>query len=235
MKKHSIGVWAFALTSVAALVSANAADLAVKAPVYKAPPIPVFSWTGFYIGAQGGGAWGDSVQSYNAGTTARYNTSGGEAGGTIGYNWEFSPHFVLGIEADYSWAHVTGTGASSANYNCGTICSTTLDSLGTVRGRVGYAFYNNILLYGTGGWAYSRVNSNLNGFTAGNDRSGWTAGAGIEYAFDPHWSVKAEYLRVNFDSAVWTNASGGGIGCAGISCSTDSKFNVVRAGVNYRF
>jgi outer membrane immunogenic protein len=190
--------------------------------------------TGFYIGAQGGGAWGDSVQSFNAGTTNRYNISGGVAGGTVGYNWEFSPHFVPGIEADYAWAHITGTGASSATYSCGTICATTLDSLGTVRGRLGYAF-DHVLLYGTGGWAYSRINSNLDGFTAANDRSGWTAGAGIEYAFAPHWSLKAEYLRVSFDSAVWTNATAPGIACTGIACSTDAKFNVVRAGVNYRF
>jgi outer membrane immunogenic protein len=236
MKMRSIGVLAFALTGIAALASANAADLAVKAPVYKAPPVPVFSWTGFYIGVQGGGAWGDSVQSFTSGTTDRYNISGGEAGGTLGYNWEFMPHVVLGIEADYSWAHISGTGASSATYNCGTICATTVDSFGTVRGRLGYAFDNHVLLYGTGGWAFGRINSNLNGFTAANDRSGWAAGAGIEYAFDPHWSVKAEYLRANFDSAVWTNASVPGvIGCAGISCSTDAKFNVVRAGVNYKF
>ncbi len=239
MKRNCIGVLAFVMTGVAALASANAADLAVKAPAYKAPPAePVFSWTGFYIGAQGGGAWGDSVQSLNTGlisaATARYNISGGEAGGTVGYNWQFSPHVVLGIEADYSWAHITGTGASLAPYSCGAICATTVDSLGTVRGRLGYAF-DNVLLYGTGGWAFSRISSNLNGFTAANDRSGWTAGAGIEYAFNPHWSVKAEYLRVNFDSFVWTNASNPLITCTGINCSTDAKFNVIRAGVNYRF
>jgi outer membrane immunogenic protein len=235
MKRHSIGVLAFALTSVAAIASANAADLAVKAPVYKAPPVPFFSWTGFYIGAQGGGAWGDSVQTFNAGSTGRYDISGGEVGGTVGYNWQFSPHLVVGIEGDYGWAHISGTGATSTTYNCGTICATTLDSLGTVRGRLGYAFDNHMLLYGTGGWAFSRINSNLNGFTAANDRSGWTAGAGIEYAFDPRWSVKAEYLRVNFDSAVWTNASVlGVIACSGISCSTDARLNVVRFGVNYK-
>jgi outer membrane immunogenic protein len=228
-----------AVAALCAFGSAQAADLTpapvYKAPVYKAPP-PFFSWTGFYIGAQGGGAWGDSVQFFTGGTTDRYKISGGEAGGTVGYNWEFSPHFVLGIEGDFSWAHISGTGATSATYSCGTICATTVDSLGTVRGRLGYAFDNHILLYGTGGWAFSRINSNLNGFTAANDRSGWTAGAGIEYAFNPHWSVKAEYLRVNFDSYVWTNTTIlGVIGCNGISCSTDAKFNVVRAGVNYHF
>jgi outer membrane immunogenic protein len=239
MKRRSIGILAFALTGVAALASANAADLAVQAPVYKAPvykaPPPVFSWTGFYLGVQGGGAWGDSVQFFTGGTTDRYKISGGEAGGTVGYNWQFSPHFVVGIEADYAWAHITGTGATSLTYNCGTVCATTVDSLGTVRGRLGYAF-DNVLLYGTGGLAFSRINSNLNGFTAAHDRTGWTAGAGIEYAFNPHWSVKAEYLRVNFDSYVWTNATVPGIiGCGGVSCSTDAKFNVVRAGVNYKF
>src|SRR5215831_5871247 len=181
------------LVGAAVLLAGPALAADLGKPVYKAPPpvVPVFSWTGFYIGAQGGGAWGDSVQTFHtglvSGTTGRYDISGGEAGGTVGYNWEFAPRIVLGIESDYSWAHISGTGHSSPTYNCGTICATTVDSLGTVRGRLGYAFDKRVLLSGTGGWAFSRINSNLNTFTQANDRTGWPAGAGIEYAFNPRW------------------------------------------------
>lgn len=90
-------------------------------------------------------------------------------------------------------------------------------------------------MYGTGGWAHGAVDSTLNAsgvFT--NWRTGWTAGAGIEYGFTGHWSAKLEWLRVNFSGYWWTNASNGFFGCTGLNCSTDARFNVIRAGLNYR-
>jgi outer membrane immunogenic protein len=237
MKINRIGFFAFTLTSVVALASANAADM------YRAPEpfagggykdAPVVSWAGFYAGVQGGGAWGDSIQTFNAGSTRRFDISGGEGGGTLGYNWQgiWHPHLVLGIEADFSGSNIKGSTGSTGTYNCGTTCSTNVDSFGTLRGRVGYA-WNNVLLYGTGGLAYGDIESNLNGGEVSNWQTGWTAGAGAEYLFTPKWSAKLEWNYVNFDSFQWTNAHNGNFDCTGINCSTDAKFSVVRAGLNY--
>jgi outer membrane immunogenic protein len=224
------------LTSVVAIASANAADMYVpSAPGpggYKdAPWAP--TWTGFYIGAQGGGGWGDSIQTFNAGSTARFDISGAEGGATLGYNWQIR-QWVLGVEADFSASNIKGSTHSTATYGCGTTCSTNVSSFGTLRGRLGYA-WNNVLLYGTGGLAYGDIESNLDGGTVSNWRSGWTAGAGAEYEFTRNWSAKLEWDYVNFDSFQWTNATNTHYSCTGIHCSTDAEFSVIRAGINYHF
>lgn len=219
---------------IALTAAATAADIYVPGPAvpggYKdAPWYP--TWTGFYVGIQGGGDWGNSIQTFDAGSTRRFDISGGEGGGLLGYNWQMQ-QWVLGIEADFSGSHISGKTGTTATYNCGTICSTSVDSFGTVRGRLGYA-WNNVLLFGTGGFAYGDIVSNLNGGTVSNWQSGWTAGAGVEYLFARNWSAKLEWDYVNFDSFQWTNATNSHFACAGIHCSTDASFSVVRAGVNY--
>ena len=121
------------------------------------------------------------------------------------------------------------------NYGCGTVCTTNVDAFGTLRGRLGYA-WNNVLLYGTGGLAYGSIQSNLDGGSVTNWRTGWTAGAGAEYGFAAHWSAKLEYIYyVDFGSFQWTNATNVNYSCTGLNCSTDAKFSVIRAGLNYRF
>jgi outer membrane immunogenic protein len=227
------------LVAAAGLVALAAPAIGADMPVKAIPPapLPIWNWTGFYAGIEGGYAWGDSVQSYTLPptfTTGRYNIRGGEVGGTLGYNWQIN-QWVLGIEGDLSSSRINGTGASNVFYDCGTICYTTVKALGTLRGRVGYAI-NNVLLYGTGGLAYGEIGSNLDGFTATNWRTGWTAGAGVEYGFAPHWTAKLEWLYVDFHSFQWTNATViPVIACAGVNCSTDARFSVVRVGVNYTF
>ena len=143
--------------------------------------------------------------------------------------------WVLGIETDFSGSDIKGSGHSTATYNCATVCSTNVTEFGTVRGRVGYA-WNNLLLYGTGGLAYGNIESNLNGGTVSNWQTGWTAGAGVEYMFGRNWSGKLEWEYVDFGSFQWTNANRTPtFNCAGIDCSTDARFSVIRAGVNYHF
>jgi outer membrane immunogenic protein len=229
------------VASVFTLASAaNAADM-YHAPEgaggYKDEPVYVAPWTGFYLGVQGGGAWGDSVQTFNdagtIGSTRRFDISGGEGGGTLGYNWEIR-RWVLGIETDFSGSDIKGSTGSTASYICGTTCSTNVTSFGTLRGRIGYA-WNNVLLYGTGGLAYGDIKSDLSGGSVDNWRTGWAAGAGAEYKFTPSWSAKLEWVHVDFDSFQWTNATNSHYGCTGIHCSTDAKFDVVRAGINYHF
>jgi outer membrane immunogenic protein len=199
---------------------------------------PAYDWTGLYVGGQIGVGEGDSVQFFTAGvggSTGRYDLSGVAGGPLVGFNWQFAQHLVAGAEADFSWADLSGSGRTTATYGCGTICSTTVNWFATERARLGYAFDNGVLLYATGGAAQVDVRPDLDGYIRSSTRFGWAAGAGVEYRFNRNWSAKAEYLFVNVDDYVWTNATNGLIDCRGLNCSTDSRFSLVRFGVNYRF
>lgn len=216
--------------------SANAADMPTKAPM--APIAVPYNWTGLYIGVQGGYAWGNSIQTFIAGTTDRYKINGWEGGGTLGYNWQIQ-QWVLGLETDFSGSHISGSTISSATYGCSVVvgiagCTTNVNAFGTLRARLGMAF-NNVLIYGTGGLAYGSIQSGLNGGSATNWRTGWTGGAGVEYGITRNWSAKLEWIYVNFSSFQWTNATNANFACTGFNCSTDARFSVLRGGVNYRF
>src|SRR5690348_7702113 len=143
MKKRLLlaGVAALALVSVGG--SASAADLG-RRPVYKAPAYvaPAFSWTGLYIGVMGG--WGQARDDFGGSAT------GGFAGGTLGYNYEFAPGWVVGIEGDGAWADI-GNDSSIIVGGIPVTGSAKVDSLFSLRGRLGYALPNNLLIYGTGG------------------------------------------------------------------------------------
>ena len=214
-----------------------AADMSGPGPILAAP---VFTWDGFYVGAQlGTTAYGSSVQSFTAlggGTTARYSISGLNGGGTIGYNFHLHRNFVLGLEGDLSAANIRGQGATSVTYGCGAICSTQVGWFGSIRGRAGIAF-DNVLVYATGGVAFARIQNQLGApdLIAASTRAGWALGAGVEYAFNQNWSAKVEYMHFNFGTYVWTNAANGGANCIGLGCSTDARFGIIRVGVNYRF
>ena len=122
------------LVSVAALTgTAAAADLSRPAPqtYYKAPVVaPAYNWSGFYLGLNGGGAFGRSTWD----TTGGFDISGGLVGATVGYNYQFG-QAVAGVEADIDWADISG----SSTTNCVTGCKTSDTWLSTVRGRLGYA------------------------------------------------------------------------------------------------
>ncbi len=215
----------FALVGLAALTgTAAAADLArpVPQPYYKAPVVaPVFSWTGFYIGLNGGGGFGRSAWD----TTGSFNTSGGVVGGTIGYNYQIG-QAVVGIEGDIDWANING----STNNFCGLGCKTSDSWLSTVRGRLGYAA-DRFMPYITGGAAFGDIKASVPGFAGANsDRAGWTLGAGLEFAVAQNWSLKAEYLYVDLGKF---NC---GIACgAAVTDNVSFTTNLVRAGVNYHF
>ena len=125
------------------MAPAAAADLGAR-PYTKAPAaaIAINNWTGFYIGAMGGYA------QENSSDLGRL--SGGFAGGTVGYNWQ-NGNLVFGLEADAAWADVGATVGILAGL---VSVNDTIRSMGTVRGRVGYAF-DQVLLYGTGGYAWA--------------------------------------------------------------------------------
>ena len=214
-----------ALASLAALTgSAAAADLSRPAPqpYYKAAvAAPVYNWTGFYIGINGGGGFGRSVWDRTGG----FNTSGGLVGGTLGYNYQVG-QAVFGVEGDIDWANINGT----TNSACALGCKTGDDWLGTARGRLGYAA-DRFMPFITGGAAFGDIKTSTPGFAGATQTNvGWTVGAGLEFAIAQNWTAKAEYLYVDL----------GKFNC-GLSCGVTATDNVsfttnlVRAGVNYRF
>lgn len=212
-------------------VSANAADMPVKAPV-KVAPIPMYNWTGLYIGVNGGGGWGHTDWSYVvSGNTADHDTSGGVIGGTIGYNYQYR-NWVFGIEGDVDWANING---STACPNPAYSCESKIKSIGTIRGRVGPVLgaTGNVLLYATGGWAWDRITIQTVHPTVGTNGStdtsnGWVLGAGVEYAFAPSWSAKLEYLYARFSTDQFTVDSN-------LAVDAQEHVNLVRVGLNYKF
>jgi outer membrane immunogenic protein len=182
--------------------------------------VPLFTWTGFYLGINGGGAFGSSTWD----TAGSINPSGGLVGGTIGYNYQIS-HFVVGAEADIDWASISGTTTTAA---CPAGCKTGDSWLSTVRGRVGYAA-DRFLPFVTGGAALGNINATTAGLTTSATNAGWTLGAGVEFAFSPSWSAKAEYLYVNLGKF---NC---GLNCGAPTDNVSFTANIVRGGINYRF
>ena len=221
--------------SAAALVAlagpATAADLSPR-PYTKAPPAPVvpaivYNWTGFYIGGHIGGDFAGSNSL--AGNNGRF--LGGVQGG---FDYQFTSNFVGGIEAEYSW--MTGNN-NGVTFPGGVIVTDKRDQLGSVTGRAGYTWGPG-LLYAKGGYAF-REDNNVNvaiagapaAFTTtGNNKNGWTVGAGLEYMFAPNWSAKAEYQYYNFGNTTFT---------AGPPAIVGQRFRdddqTVKVGVNYRF
>ncbi len=222
-----------ATVALAALAApAAAADLATKYPV-KAVAVPVFSWTGFYIGANAG--YGGDKFNYDLSylavpvTSASITSSGWFVGGQIGYNYQFANNVVVGLETDIQWADISGTVAIGP-YSAGS----SVDYFGTIRARLGYAF-DRFLPYITGGAAYGRTSTDVTCITCvgvtGNATTswGWTLGGGVEYAITNNWTLKAEYLYVDLGNA--NNIAS----FAGYSIDNDTKFNSIKVGVNYKF
>jgi outer membrane immunogenic protein len=222
MKNFLLGTVAL----IAMGASASAADLAArpytKAPAYVASPI--YNWTGFYIGGHVGGAFAG-----NNAITGANNSDGRFLGGVQGgYDYQFAPNWVLGIEANYSW-----TGSSN---NSGVVGLYTYDSslkgLGSVTGRLGYT-WGPALLYVKGGYAYADLNQSIVGPTVvvlDVKKNGYTVGAGLEYLFTQNWSGKVEYQYYDFGN---TTVVSGLAGINGTSYKNDE--HTVKAGLNYRF
>ncbi len=229
MKKLLLG----AATLIALAAPAAAADMPArtysKAPAYTAPAV-VYNWTGFYIGGHVGGAFaGDnSLQS----SDARF--MGGVQGG---FDYQFSQNWVIGAEAQYSWLGGGNTN-SGVLFPGGTLVTgSATDQLGSVTGRLGYA-WGPALLYGKGGYAWRDTNNigvSIAGVpqpfaTSGNRKDGYTVGAGLEYMFAPNWSAKAEYQYYNFGN---TTITAGPADVVGARFRDDE--HTVKVGLNYRF
>jgi outer membrane immunogenic protein len=245
-RRFAIALLGTAAFIIRATQFAIAADMAVKAPVYKAPVAPLFNWTGFYLGIEGGGAWG-STQSISADPTFnpglpitdKFNVSGALFGGTVGYNWQTS-NWVFGLEGDISWVHKTGTVNDILPFTLAFTNTTTEHWLGTGRVRLGMTPVDRWLIYATGGFAVAGVEDVVDTITAGafsdtHTRWGWTIGGGVEAAISQNWSIKAEYLFVDLQDANYFDPQvpiGGG--AAVLTRTVTLNNNIVRAGLNFR-
>jgi outer membrane immunogenic protein len=269
-------VFLIAAAGVLCISAASAADLGqqimTKAPpVQSAPVSPVYNWTSFYIGGNFGYGWSHrdfintitgtlgSIQRSGI-TSGSDNGHGIFGGGQIGFNYQFLGNWVTGAEADVDAAHITSsTSACFIGVPPIGVCGsrdTDLKDFGTVRGRLGYAF-NNLLVYGTGGWAWGNstntaqitcIGGGCPGATAvpptsptptsvNAHPSGWTAGGGVEWAFLPNWTFRAEYLHLQFDGLSEDRSKSGFFPSLFITSHVSSNVGVdlVRVGVNYLF
>jgi outer membrane immunogenic protein len=230
MKKMLLaGVAAIGIISGQAL----AADLPPRqAPIGKAPIMvaPAFSWTGCYLGAQGGYSWGNTGYDLNIPATPNsgfdFKLRGGVAGGHVGCNYQFN-NFVIGIEGDAEWNGLSGNDGGRGG---------TIDTLkgkwdASIRGRFGFAV-DRVLFYGTAGIAWLDVDysrPNFDGLVIGKTLSGWTAGGGLEYAFAPNWTGRVEYRFVHFGSEGFPFTTGSQ------RTLRETETNTVRAGITYKF
>ena len=233
MKKTFIAVAIGAIVGVPAF----AADMPVKSHA----PI-AFDWRGFYIGAQIGAVSHRDGQRLSSPTFAMPNATTDSAtgfvgGGHAGYNFQFD-RYVYGIEADFEGnstrvKHVLPT----TIFPVGTVSDARLNWQGSLRGRLGIAV-DRALFYGTGGWAFANFNDSYNlpgtpfNQSVTSTRSGWTAGAGIEYAMLNNLTVRAEYRYTDFGSH--TDSLTVFLLPPGVSANKDTE-NAFRIGASYKF
>src|SRR5215469_7706078 len=224
MRKYGLielGLAAVMLTSASA--ASEGADVS-RGPAYSPPPPPipfVYNWTGFYAGVYAGVGWSDGDSG---------GSSGFIGGGQVGFNYQIN-QWVLGVEGDFAGttikdsvnATVVGPGAVITGN-----AQASLDWVSTLAPRVGYAF-DRWLVYGKLGaaWAHGTgsASASINGspvgsISVGESVSGMVVGVGAEYALWDNWSAKIEYNMMDFGNN---------------GPFADNKFNVIKAGINYRF
>jgi len=231
-----VGGFVLAAGTAFSVCAAAAADLPPgPPPPPPVPPIayapPVYNWTGIYFGGHvgagyAGSSWSDPITGAGSDSFSSWGFLGGaQVGGNIQFN-----RLVLGVEGDFSWTNIKNKGTDSI----GDALSTNVPWTSTVTGRVGAAF-DRLLLYGKGGVAFAQDNSsftNLAGISSSTNlmRTGWTAGAGLEYALDGNWSAKIEYDYLGFGSKALDFG-------APLAVTSSSTLNVqeIKAGINFRF
>jgi high affinity Mn2+ porin len=217
--------------SVLALVApAIAADMPLKAPAFKA----VYDWTGFYLGGHfgyGGGSLGRGTNPIpEQGVFLPHSVTGLIGGYQAGYNRQLSNHVVLGVEADASF-----TSPFDAPRLVHAPFNTTIDYVGTLRGRLGYA-QATWMPYLTGGFAWGHTHININDgdrivtSRVGDYQTGWTAGAGVEFAVSGNWTAKVEYDYIDLTRRMFDLS---GFAMPGVN--VDPRIHLAKLGLNYRF
>jgi high affinity Mn2+ porin len=209
--------------------SAPAADMALKAPAFKT----IYDWTGFYLGGHfgyGGGSLGPGSNPIpEQGVFFPHSLTGLIGGFQAGYNRQLSNRLVVGIEADASFGSpLDAPRLVPAPFN------STIDYVGTLRGRIGYA-QGTWMPYLTGGFAWGHTHININddpttiASRVGDYQTGWTAGAGVEFAVSGNWSAKLEYDYIDLSRRMYDLS---GFGLPGVSI--DPRLHLLKFGMSYR-
>ena len=223
----------------------------------------MFTWTGFYVGANVGGAWGNTNFATTPGPTAAafngnpfsqsVSNSGVIGGVQAGYNYQMNS-IVIGIEADIQGSGLNGSSTLAPTpgvivggpiAGSSAVASASLNWFGTVRARLGFAV-DRTLIYATGGLIYGGVKaSSVTTYTvapaftyAGNNSStnaGWTVGGGVEYAFNSNWSGKLEGLYYNLGSVTYTANPLAANPPFTVGQKASLTGGIVRIGLNYKF
>ena len=287
MNRLLAAVSALAVVAIASQASAADLSAPAPAPVYsKAPVIPpaVSSWTGFYVGGDIGGLFGHGSSNFSSAAndeillvahpavaspalsgpltvndTRALPANAAVIGGFhAGYNYQFAPNFLVGIEGDWqastrrSTCRGTDTHDATCDFNGrGSMnIDTSTRSITTLRGRFGWV-NDNIMIYGTGGaaWVDAQTGVGLNcdfgcGATSNTPfsgsattsafKTGWVAGAGIEWMPVSNWILRAEYLHVDAGSLTATLDGSATCNCTA-SVTQDLRYDIVRAGFSYKF
>jgi outer membrane immunogenic protein len=241
MKKYLLGgAAAFAWAGAAC-----AADMPTKALPVKAPPVVTYDWTGFYIGA----FYGASLQQTKAHTDPQGVTGGSRPGqidftsgglmlgGTLGYNWQFSPSWLLGVEGEFG---TLGIDRTFKDWDDPIIAGSKADWYGTVRGRFGYVTGPS-LLYVTAGASFVNVTDTFGGgsvigpalpaTTNTTTKTGYTVGGGIETKLSRNWSTTTEYQYVNAGS---TSFNSDPLAFVGTPTTFDHSYHLIKTGLNYK-
>lgn len=232
-----------AIIALAAVTSASAADLALKA----APAAPVkFTWTGCYIGGHVGGAVAEDRITNANGSTNDFSSTGFVGGGQIGCDYQFAPNWVIGAEGRAAWTSLDYSQRRSVVFSALGIRVPSQfrlrnDFLASATARLGYVYAERWLVYARGGaaWTRDKVDDafiNPAGLasdpSATSTRTGWTAGAGVEWAFAPHWSANVEYNYYDFGTkSVLLTGPVNTVNIAGIR----DTIHAATIGVNYHF
>jgi outer membrane immunogenic protein len=252
---------AFATISTSVLAAdlgAGAPAAYTKAPAY----VPVSNWTGLYIGGNVGYGWGNNsgVTAFATPVSTILPNNfvvdpqpkGVLGGGQIGYNWQIGS-IVTGIEADIQGASIRGSRSALFPFGPAVFAPPVqfvsadekLSWFGTVRGRLGATVTPALLVYATGGLAYGHVNQSDNSapdlfpgdafpVLLSKTQVGWTAGAGAEWMFAGHWSLKAEYLFIDLGKVSGTSLINVNLGNV-VTYNSKIQDNIARFGVNYHF
>ena len=233
LRKFVCSTWPVLATCSAATAADLPANFPVKAPIRSV----IYDWTGFYVGGHfgyGDASFGPDTNPFPLqGALLPHSPTGLIGGFQMGYNRQLTNRVVLGVEADASFTSpLDGAALTPAPFN------TTLDYVGTVRGRIGYAF-GRWMPYVTGGFAWGHTHVNINADPAntsdivssiGHYQTGWTTGLGLEFAVSGNWSAKLEYDHVDLSRQTYDlNA----FGLPGVN--VDPRVDFVKFGLNYRF
>lgn len=214
----------------------QAADVYTPEPVIAAEPLPAgFDWTRFYVGANAGWAWGEfdsdlaAVAAPLAVTNAFGDANGFTGGVQAGYNFQFSPRLVAGLEADFNFTDISDDATATDGAGTTVNADADLQYLGTLTGRIGFLPAPRTMVYAKGGYAVGRVEVDATTGSDTNIHHGWTVGAGVEQAVWDSVSVRLEYGYVDLAERDFDlNLAGGDV-------SADFQAHTLRAGVNWLF